>query len=204
MYPYNANTGRAGMAQYLMGLGPMPLPTPQEIALGLANRDLNSGAYENPMVAQPGAGPLPVVGGKSSARMWSCWKALMSWVGPETQDEGHRLAVKIPVNSATRSLGEEIITCTIKYDLNVPREDFLSQVCATIGIERQGAHLAWKSADDKKKGAWQRMETHHDVSQAFEMFEKLLNSTRRQKPVIMEVTDLVCYFASVWTSRQQN
>lgn len=68
MYPYNANTGRAGMAQYLLGMGPMPPPTPQEIALGLANRDLNGGAYENPMGVQPHAGPLAAAGGQLSSR----------------------------------------------------------------------------------------------------------------------------------------
>ena len=82
-----------------------------------------------------------------------------------------------------------ILTLDIDY---MTEEDFLSQVCATVGVEREKAHLGWKSCDDKKKAAHQQLATHEDIKHAFLIHRKMLDSKHRERPVYMEIANLVC------------
>lgn len=80
----------------------------------------------------------------------------------------------------------------ITFDIDdIPEEDFLSRVCATVGVERAQAKLGWKSCDDKKKTAYRRLAMADDVKHAFAVHRKMLDSKRREKPVYMEVVNLV-------------
>jgi hypothetical protein len=81
----------------------------------------------------------------------------------------------------------------ITFDIDdIAEEDFLSRVFATVGVERDKGKLGWKTCDDKKKVPYQRLETHDDVKHAFEAHRKMLDSKQREKPVYMEVANLVC------------
>ncbi|KAN0130090.1 hypothetical protein V8E53_012035 [Lactarius tabidus] len=64
---------------------------------------------------------------------------------------------------------------------DIPEGDFLSRVCATVGVEQAKAKLGWKTCDDKKKAAYRRLKTHDDVKHAFEVHRKMLDSKRREK-----------------------
>ena len=44
----NTNGARARVARYLLGMGPMPVPRPQDIALAQIQGALNRGAFEQP------------------------------------------------------------------------------------------------------------------------------------------------------------
>lgn len=74
---------------------------------------------------------------------------------------------------------------------DIPPKDFLSRVCANMNIPVEGAQLAWKSSDEAKKAQPRRLLTDDDVRQAFSEFRPVLSSTRRVKPVWMEVINLV-------------
>ena len=80
---------------------------------------------------------------------------------------------------------------TINID-NITKEDFLSCVCATVGVDQTKSKLGWKTCDDKKKAAYRCLETHDDVKHAFEAHRKMLNNKRREKAVYMEIANLVC------------
>jgi hypothetical protein len=80
---------------------------------------------------------------------------------------------------------------TINID-DIAEEDFLSHICATVGVDQANAKLGWKTCDDKKKAAYQCLETHDDVRHAFEAHRKMLNNKQREKAVYMEIANLVC------------
>jgi len=60
------NNACTGVARYLLGVGPMPSSTPQDLALAQLHRALNGGAFEHPwntnfsLLATPLANPGPV------------------------------------------------------------------------------------------------------------------------------------------------
>ncbi|KAF7977228.1 hypothetical protein HWV62_4323 [Athelia sp. TMB] len=162
---HRVNTPQAAITQYLLGMGPMPPITPQQRAVGYAQQALDGGAYENPF--QAGLEPAPQA-------------------EPVT-----RLDVQMPYKSASRRPGDNIVVGMINFQLDIPPEDFLSRVCAQIGISREGARLGWKSqGDDKQRAPWHRLETHDDVRQTFAHFDKLKKDPRRRKAVVMEIADL--------------
>jgi hypothetical protein len=61
-----------------------------------------------------------------------------------------------------------------------------------VGIEHANAKLGWKTCDDKKKTVPQHLATADDNKHAFDVHKKLLDSKQREKPVYMEILNLVC------------
>ena len=49
----NLNRTHPGVARYLLGIGPMPPPHPQDIAVAQIQGALNGGAFEQPWNMQP-------------------------------------------------------------------------------------------------------------------------------------------------------
>jgi hypothetical protein len=69
--------------------------------------------------------------------------------------------------------------------------DFIARVCANMEVTVEEAQLGWKSCDDAKKALPRRLQTEQDVTQAFDTLRPLITSNRRQKPVYMEIINLV-------------
>lgn len=76
--------------------------------------------------------------------------------------------------------------------------DFLARICANMNMSVEGAQLGWKSGDDPKKAQPRRLSTDDDVLQAFTEFRPVLSSTRRTKPVYMEVINLVSSYVLLY------
>ena len=113
-------------------------------------------------------------------------------IPPQLEPRTHRLDVHVPYGCGNRSKDDPPMMTILTFDIDdVLPEDFLSQICATMGLDQQKAKIGWKSCDDKKKAPHNRLETHDDVKHAFNGFAKLLDSRRREKPVFMEVTNMV-------------
>jgi hypothetical protein len=74
---------------------------------------------------------------------------------------------------------------------DMPPEDFLDRIRATIGVGRDHKQLGWKTCDDKKRAAYNRLQDADDVKQAFATHAKMLENKLRRKPVFMEVANLV-------------
>jgi hypothetical protein len=80
----------------------------------------------------------------------------------------------------------------ITFDIDdIPPEDFLDRIRATIGVGRDYEQLGWKTCDDKKKVPYHRLQDANDVKQAFATHAKMLENKLRRKPVFMEVANLV-------------
>jgi hypothetical protein len=84
------------------------------------------------------------------------------------------------------------VVTILTFDIDdIPQQDFLSRVCATVGVEQAQAKLGWKTCDDKKKAAYRCLATTDDVNHAFNIHRKMLDNKWREKPVYMEIVNLV-------------
>jgi hypothetical protein len=109
-----------------------------------------------------------------------------------------RLNVHLPYGCGNKGKDDVPVMSILTFDINdTPEEDFLSRVSATIGVERGKSKLGWKTCDDKKKTPYHRLETHDDVKYAFAAHRKMLESKQRERPVYMEIANLVSKGASV-------
>ncbi|KAJ7939021.1 hypothetical protein B0H13DRAFT_1851190 [Mycena leptocephala] len=164
---YNLNYGRYGNAAYLLGLGRMPPPQSRDYAVANMNNVLDSGLFDpaHPQYSEP---PALAQHQQLAARL--------------------NLDVHIPCLVPGKS---DIVTKILTFDIKgtIPN-DFLDRVCATVGKTRDAAELGWKSCDAKKKEAPKALRDVNDVTHAWNAHERLLKSTRRTKPVYMEIVDM--------------
>ncbi|KAI0246018.1 hypothetical protein BJV78DRAFT_1158199 [Lactifluus subvellereus] len=98
-----------------------------------------------------------------------------------TQPQQHlRLDVHLPYGCGNQKKDDPPVVSILTFDIDdITEEDFLSCVCATVGVDQVKAKLGWKTCDNKKKAA-----------HAFEAHRKMLNNKRREKAVYMEIVNL--------------
>ncbi|KAJ3968326.1 hypothetical protein EV361DRAFT_805826, partial [Lentinula raphanica] len=160
MYPHSQNYGgssrepqRPSLARYLLGQGPMPPPTNQELAVAAMNQQLDTSTPE----------PSPLM-----------------------------LDIHIPNPDSNSADTYQLPPKNLRININtVEPGDFVDRIRANvITKERPDASLlGWKSSDAPKRALPNRL-TVDDVKTVFDHFRPLLLSTRRQKPVFMEVFNL--------------
>ncbi|KAJ7916716.1 hypothetical protein B0H13DRAFT_2323008 [Mycena leptocephala] len=168
---YHAN-GPWATAHYLMGLGPMPAPSGRDYAVAQMNAGLNSGMFDP---AQPGP------------------QYIQPQYSQVAQPQAPREVLNLDVHLPCRVAGNnEAVTKILTFDIKgtIPN-DFLDRVCATMGQARNVAQLGWKTCDGKKRDAPNALRDTDDVKQAWKVHEVLLRSTRRMKPVYMEIFDMI-------------
>ncbi|KAJ7893658.1 hypothetical protein B0H14DRAFT_2559642 [Mycena olivaceomarginata] len=145
----------------------MPLPQPRDYAVANMNNVLDSGFFD-PAHPQYGEPPALAQHQQLAARL----------------DLEVHIPCTVPGKSDTVA---KILTFDIKG--TIPN-DFLHRVCATMGKTRDAAELGWKSCDAKKKEAPKALREANDVTHAWNAHEGLVKSTRRTKPVYMEIVDM--------------
>lgn len=178
---YNQYAQPGGMAAFLLGLGPMPPPRPEEVAAAVANRmidgldgqghQLNNTVVNNNLQLQVDHGMLYLL-----------------FVTHLRSHEvlGARITTRVPVtvngNKSTRD---------IEIQPDISREDFVSRICAHMGLDPATAQLGWKSNDDPQRAPARQLASDDDLTQAFTALIKMKNSRRRQKEVVMLIVHLV-------------
>ncbi len=70
-------------------------------------------------------------------------------------------------------------------------QDFLSRVCANMGLDETTAPIGWKSNDDPKRAPARQLGTEDDLKSAFRDLIKMKNNSRRTKEVVMYIIHLV-------------
>jgi hypothetical protein len=85
---------------------------------------------------------------------------------------------------------EPPIKATVVFEVDIAYQDFLSRVCAHMGLDPNAAQLGWRCTDDTKRDGFIRLATLDDLTQAFARL-MALKTNRRKKPVVMEICDLV-------------
>jgi hypothetical protein len=94
-----------------------------------------------------------------------------------------RVLTRIPINNkATRD---------IEINVDITLQDFVSCMCANMGLDPTTAQIGWKSNDDAKRAPARQLATEDDLKTAFRDLLKLKNSTRRTKEVVMHIIHLV-------------
>jgi hypothetical protein len=108
------------------------------------------------------------------------------------EERRRRLDVHLPYECGDRGKDDPPVVTILTFDIDdIPQQDFLSHVCATVGVKQAQAKLGWKTCDDKKKAAYQRLATTDDVNHTFDIHRKMLDNKWREKPVYMEIVNLV-------------
>ena len=81
-----------------------------------------------------------------------------------------RVLTHIPINDgkATRD---------IEININISLQDFISHMCANMGLDPTTAEIGWKSGDDTKRTPTQQLATEDDLKTAFCDLLKMKNST---------------------------
>ena len=96
-----------------------------------------------------------------------------------------RVLTRIPINDkATRD---------IEIDVDTTLQDFVSRMCANMGLDPNVTEIGWKSNDDLKRTAPRELRTEDDLKNAFCDLLKLKNNRRRTKEVFMQIFHLVSY-----------
>jgi hypothetical protein len=109
---------------------------------------------------------------------------------PEHQPR--KLDVHLPYGCGNQTKDDVPVKTMLTFDIDdFSPEDFLSRVCATIGVDRESAKLGWKTCDDKKKDDYKTFGTPN-VLRALEAHAPLPDSKLRKKRVFMEIVNLVC------------
>jgi hypothetical protein len=125
------NNARTGVARYLLGVGPMPPPTPQDLALARLHRALDGGAFEHPWNANlppqatPLANPGPVQG---ATRLPFCSAVLVSIYHHIAcvEERRRRLDVHLPYGCGNRGKDHPPVVTILTFDIDdVPQQDFL-------------------------------------------------------------------------------
>ncbi|EDR07198.1 uncharacterized protein LACBIDRAFT_328214 [Laccaria bicolor S238N-H82] len=93
-----------------------------------------------------------------------------------------RVVVRIPVNDK--------FTKDIDIPVDIPYNDFVSRVCASMNLNPATAELGWKSIDDAKRDPARQLTTENDLQDAFHVLVKAKKNTRREKEVAMQMVHL--------------
>ncbi|KAF8237658.1 hypothetical protein L208DRAFT_1375493 [Tricholoma matsutake] len=68
---------------------------------------------------------------------------------PNIEQPCHRLDVHLPYGCGNQGKDEPLVLTIITFDIDdIPEEDFLLHVCATVGVEQAQAKLGWKNCNN--------------------------------------------------------
>ncbi|KAJ6524827.1 hypothetical protein B0H19DRAFT_1085201 [Mycena capillaripes] len=185
----------ASNTTYLLGVGPYPAPTNQQLAVRQMQAALDSGMFdhqrrfeeereedsdeEDPLHARGHQLYLP------PPPMFSQTSTPLPQVS--RQPAAPLLTVNVPVYGATAN---KTVMTTIVLPYNILPLDFFSRIHAQMNVDPATAVLGWKESAERKKDPYHRLSSTEDLTDALNQLSALQNSTRRKKPVIMEVVNL--------------
>jgi hypothetical protein len=76
-----------------------------------------------------------------------------------------RLDIQIPIHNANKN--EPPIKATVVFKVDIAYQDFLSRVCAHMGLDPNAAQLGWRCTDNSKRDGSMQLATPDDLTQAF-------------------------------------
>ncbi|KAJ7687052.1 hypothetical protein B0H17DRAFT_1125737 [Mycena rosella] len=202
-YNFNAGQpppGRYATASYLLGMGPLPPPTNRELAVAYTQAGLDSGMFAQPQFeedygahntddenthAQPPASGEPQID--------------PTLLALSSQGTANNLVVGI--NQRVPNIAVEVIDYAAKdktkhmkievvIPADIPADDFFSRIHARMNVDPATAILGWKESQERRRDPHRRLETAEDLGGAFKQLIALQKSSRRKKPVIMEIANL--------------
>ena len=164
---------------YLLGMGPIPPPTTQEMAVAALNRLLDEVDDVNP---QPHNHPR-IVPAVVNSMFFKLFLAFIPFYYFITCPDAQRITVRVPVSKQ--------VVRDIVFSSDIPRGDFFDRILAAMGLDTNTAQLGWKTNDDPKRSAAHRLADEWDVNNAFKILINMMNNPRRWKEVVMIIIHLV-------------
>ncbi|KJA28245.1 hypothetical protein HYPSUDRAFT_130137 [Hypholoma sublateritium FD-334 SS-4] len=169
--PQRVGTGRAA---YLLGVGPMPPPAPEDYAVALMNHALDGGQLheEAGEFINEDENIVPPFNNRPPPQIVT----VSAPVGTVT--------VRLPIDNG--------VIRDIDFPADIPREDFFDRIFANTALDRATSRLGWRSNDEPKRGPVHRLATDDldDVDGAFRTLLKTKNRPRRLREVFMEIIHL--------------
>ncbi|KAJ7218160.1 hypothetical protein GGX14DRAFT_390811 [Mycena pura] len=159
-------------AQFLLGLTNIPPPpTQQDLAMAQMQRSLDGGYFDG-----------------QQAQAWGRYNQARQNPPPPAASSAsaHTAVTQIRVHFAAQNANNTKSDAYIDIPVDILPEDFLARLRANIGIAND-APLQWKTSDDRKSDPGHRLETAEHVRDAIDTVVKMASSTRRTKPVFLQV-----------------
>ncbi|EDR12464.1 uncharacterized protein LACBIDRAFT_311891 [Laccaria bicolor S238N-H82] len=163
-HPPQSQREPAQQAAYLLGMGPMPPPRPQEVAVAAAMHLLNHNSPDD----SDEENIDPQLRRQEQTQAYK-----------ETDTQ---VTVRIPINNS--------LTRDIDFSTAIPCGDFLDRIFAAMNLDPTAAQLGWKTNDEPKRAPAHQLSTPADIDNAFKTLTKMKSSTRRQKEVVMVIVHL--------------
>jgi hypothetical protein len=85
------------------------------------------------------------------------------------------------------------LTKDVPINIDITFQDFVSRMCAIMGIDPTTAKLGWKSSDDTQRAPARQLVNEDDLKNAVCDILKMQSSTRRTKQVVMRISDAVSF-----------
>ncbi|KAJ7709051.1 hypothetical protein B0H17DRAFT_916406 [Mycena rosella] len=169
-YNFNAGQpppGRYATASYLLGMGPLPPPTNRELAVAYTQAGLDSGMFAQPQFEE-------------------------DYGAHNTDDENTHAQ---PPASGEPQIDPTLLALSsqgtgVVIPADIPADDFFSRIHARMNVDPATAILGWKESQERRRDPHRRLETAEDLGGAFKQLIALQKSSRRKKPVIMEIANL--------------
>jgi hypothetical protein len=208
------------MTRFLLGMGPMPPPTSQELAMANLQQSLNGGMFDGadgqryamqqnrglqyggnlPPQQTMGHMLLPTGSEGSAPAQNNTPGTLRKFIHKGRASLiTHRvdvpeLEVHVPAAPEPESASTQATLAPairLAFNIDILPGDFLSRICANMNLGVGEAQLGWKSSEDLKKAAPHRLRTDDDVTASLGHFKQILSNKRRTKKVWMEIINLV-------------
>ncbi|TBU29592.1 hypothetical protein BD311DRAFT_787781 [Dichomitus squalens] len=170
------------VARFLLGMGPMPPPRPEEVAVAYTMAALNAGHF--PPLPPP---PPPYLGQQGNAPGADPPQPLaLGAPGPENHYRAvgpEQISVLLPINT-TRD-GEQVIQASFKIPSNLPPLEFLRQVQRLMGVDPdKPVRIGYRVVPSNKSEPFVRFETEEDVANA------MMSTLTRMKRAVSRTVQL--------------
>lgn len=101
---------------------------------------------------------------------------------------GNYIDVSIPLN--TGIIGGEVDRIVLKLPINIPFEDFMSQVCARMGLDPRDASLGYKYKKDLRRSQWHPLASKENLQVAMDRGAGYIRRARKHL-VVLQIENLV-------------
>jgi hypothetical protein len=88
-------------------------------------------------------------------------------------------------------MGGKVSRIVLRLPVDIPFEDFMSRVCARMGLDPRNANLGYKYPKDLRRSQWHALANEEDLRAAMDRGVGYIHRARKRR-IILEVENLVC------------
>lgn len=88
-------------------------------------------------------------------------------------------------------MGGEISRIVLRLPVDLSFEDFMSRVCARMGLDPHDASLGYKYPRDLRRSQWHTLANEENLRAAMDRGVEYIRRARKRR-IILEIENLVC------------